>query len=251
MGQNLLAQETDTSFVTKTKEFRAFGNTWYYQKYDDGTSTLEVEEDYQKSSYRVTEPSKFQTELATDLGINIWTPQSNAPSVKPWGSWNVGLNWLGIYKASDNFHLKTGLGVSWYNFKFEDRNLIAVKTADGLAFDEFTEGTGTKSKISASFANVSLVPTVRSNDGKLSLGIGGYAGLRIGGRGKFVYEDNEGQKQKIYEKSNMFVNNFRYGGRVEIGVGDVNLFFNYDLNDLFETGKGPEVNAISFGLIFI
>jgi len=28
------------------------------------------------------------------------------------------------------------------------------------------------------------------------------------------------------------------------------MFFNYDLNDVFESGKGPELNAISFGLIF-
>jgi hypothetical protein len=48
----------------------------------------------------------------------------------------------------------------------------------------------------------------------------------------------------------MYANNFRYGGRVEIGIADFNMFFNYDLNDVFESGKGPELNAISFGLIF-
>jgi hypothetical protein len=31
-------------------------------------------------------------------------------------------------------------------------------------------------------------------------------------------------------------------------VGDVNLFFNYDFNEMFQTNKGPQVNTISFGL---
>ena len=28
------------------------------------------------------------------------------------------------------------------------------------------------------------------------------------------------------------------------------LFFNYDLNELFAEGKGPKLNAFSFGVIF-
>ena len=168
--------------------------------------------------------------------------------MKPWGSWYVALNSTGTWKPSKNFHLKSSIGVSWYNFKFEDKNQIAVKTPDGLDFQEFIEGTGTKSKISASYANFTLVPTIRSNDGNFRFGAGGYAGLRIGGRGKFVYDDENGDKKKQYENSNMYVENFRYGLRSEIGIGDVTLFFNYDLNDLFQAGKGPEFQAMSFGI---
>jgi len=58
----------------------------------------------------------------------------------------------------------------------------------------------------------------------------------------------DGDKQKVFTKSNMYVENFRYGLRGEIGVGDVTFFFNYDLNDLFQPGLGPELQAISFGL---
>ncbi len=243
--------EMDTTFLKKKKVYKAFGNTWYYYKYDDGHFSIQVEDDPKLEEYQVYRAKKFQSEIGVDLGKNIWSPTDIAPSVKPWGSWNVGLNLVGINKFSKNFHLKSGIGVSWYNFKLEERNLIALKTPDGVQFDEFTEGTGTKSKISASFANLTVVPTIRSNNGKLRLGVGGYAGLRIGGRGKFVYDDAAGNSQKIFEKSNMFVNNFRYGGRVELGIGDIDLFFNYDLNELFEPGMGPKVNAISFGLIFI
>ena len=48
----------------------------------------------------------------------------------------------------------------------------------------------------------------------------------------------------------MYAQNFRYGLRTEIGVGDVNVFLTYDLNNFFMTEKGPEVQAISFGVAF-
>jgi len=245
----LTAQSTDSSNVEKKKVYTIFGNTWFYEKYEDGTSALEMEaKDY--NQYKSNHKSgKFSSDLEVDLGMNIWSPTDIAPEVKPWGSWNVNLNMVGTYKASKNFHLKTGIGASFYNFKLENTDLIAVKTPSGISFEELTEGTGTKSKISASYANISLVPTILTNDGKLRLGIGGYAGMRLGGRGKFVYDDNNGDKQKIYEKSNMYASNFRYGGRVEVGVDDFNLFFNYDFNEVFESGKGPKLNAISFGVI--
>ncbi len=246
---SLTAQSTDSTSVKKKKSYTVFGNTWHYEKYEDGTSSLEMEAENYNNYHSDHKPSKFSSDMEVDLGMNIWSPTDNAPQVKPWGSWNVNLAMVGTYKASKNFHLKTGIGASFYNFKLEDTDLIAVKTPDGISFEEFTGGTGTKSKISASYANVSLVPTLLTNDGKLRIGIGGYAGLRLGGRGKFVYDDADGEKQKTYEKSNMYASNFRYGGRVEIGVDDFNLFFNYDLNEVFESGKGPALNAISFGII--
>jgi len=248
--QGVMAQETDSVKVKKKMVYTMFGKTWNYEKYEDGTSSFELEsEDY--NNYQSNKKlSKFSSNLEVDLGMNLWSPTDIAPQVKRWGSWNVNLNLVGTYKASKNFHLRTGLGVSWYNFKLEDTDLIAVKNPEGISFEEFTAGEGTKSKISASYANLTLVPTVLTNNGKLRLGIGGYAGIRLGGRGKFEYDDLNGDRQKVYEKSNMYANNFRYGGRVEIGISDFNMFFNYDLNDVFEAGKGPEINAISFGLIF-
>jgi hypothetical protein len=248
--QGVMAQETDSVKVKKKMVYTMFGKIWNYEKYEDGTSSFEMESEDYNNNQSNKKLSKFSSNLEVDLGMNLWSPTDIAPQVKPWGSWNVNLNMVSTYKASKKFHLRTGLGVSWYNFKLEDTDLIAVKNSEGISFEEFTAGEGTKSKISASYANLTLVPTVLTNNGKLRLGIGGYAGIRLGGRGKFVYDDVNGDRQKVYEKSNMYANNFRYGGRVEIGISDFNMFFNYDLNDVFEAGKGPEINAISFGLIF-
>jgi hypothetical protein len=42
----------------------------------------------------------------------------------------------------------------------------------------------------------------------------------------------------------------RYGLRGQIGFNDIDLFVNYDMNDLFTEGKGPQLNAFSFGITF-
>lgn len=255
----IFAQEKTAMQGEKTKVYTLFGKSWQVTKFSDGTKTYEWDiENIDYSNYQSPpKSSKFSYNfLESEVGINIWPSNQGAPAVKPWGSWYVGLNSTGTWKPSKNFHLKSSLGVSWYNFKFEDRDIIAHKTPAGLEFRDFRDdtglpiGTGAKSKISASFVNMTLMPSVRTNDGNFRFGVGGYAGMRLGGRGKFVYEDADGEKNKQYEKSNMYFENFRYGLRSEIGVGDFTLFFNKDLNNLFQAGKGPELKAMSFGIIF-
>lgn len=242
------SQENRT--VVKSKNLHFFGEDWTYQKYSDGTKSFEVEDKNWNDTTWIEKNSKYSGDIVTDLGINLWNPSDRTPAVKPWGSWNVEVKYLSQYKATKNFHLNTSLGVNWFNYKFEDRDQIAIRTPNGIEWEEFTEGVGTKSKISASYANLTFVPTLVSNNGKIRFGVGAYGGLRLGGRGKFVYEDADGNSKKQFDKANMFAENFRYGLRTEIGIGDVNLFLTYDLNDFFIAGKGPEVQAISFGVSF-
>ncbi|GAA0879427.1 hypothetical protein GCM10009119_23950 [Algoriphagus jejuensis] len=250
------AQSTDsTKTVSKEKQYTVMGKSWKVVVFEDGSKSYEWEideEDY--TNYHSEKSSKFDYNfLETEVGINIWPEDKGAPQVKPWGSWFVSLQSAGIWKASKNFHLRSTLGVSWYNFKFEDENIYALKTADGLEFVDYTEviddpnADPIKSKISASYATLTVIPTVLTSNRKMRFGAGAYAGFRLGGRGKFVYE-SEGEKEKDFTKSNMYVENFRYGLRSEIGIGDVTLFFNYDLNDLFQAGLGPELQAMSFGI---
>lgn len=249
LSQAFAQSEPDTVIYTKTKVIKVFGNTWTYKQKEDGKWILDIQEDDEVKISDIHQKRRFTANLDTELGINQVTPTDQMPTVKPWGSWYYAINVLGTTKVSKNFHLYSSIGVNWYNFKLEDRSQIAIKTPDGIDWEEFAgPGTGTKSKISASYLNFTLVPTILTNNQKLRLGLGGYAGVRIGGRGKFVYDDESGDKQKQFEKSNMYAENFRYGARAEIGVSDVTLFFNYDLNNLFQENLGPEVQALSFGI---
>ncbi|WP_215224487.1 porin family protein [Echinicola shivajiensis] len=245
-----IAQESDEKEVVKVKNFRLFGNQWIYEKYADRSWTINTE-GCSDVSVEIDGAKKrnYEKRFNIDLGINTWVNDPSSPTVKAWGSWNVGLNYQHVYPLGKHFTFNPALGVSWYNFKLEDSDLIPLKTNDGVVFEPFEDGEGTKSKTSSSYANLSLIPSYHSENGKIRIGLGPYIGYRLGGRGKFVYEDEEGKSHKKYEKSNMFSSNLRYGGRLTLGVGEIDFYLNYDLNPVFQTGKGPEVNALSFGII--
>ncbi|SIT06249.1 outer membrane beta-barrel protein [Belliella pelovolcani] len=245
----IMAQEQDTvgKEVVKSRDFRMFGEEWHYEKYEDKTWSLTTEGgaiDMEGKKKR-----RHERSLNLDLGINTWLENDAAPQVKPWGSWMVGINYQHQYKLGKNFSLNPAIGVNWFNFKFEDRNLIAQRGADGILFEQFEDGEGTKSKITSSYVNLSFIPTFHTANGKFRFGVGPYAGYRLGGRGKFVFEDESGSRNKTFDRNNMFANNYRYGARLALGVGGTDFFFNYDLNEYFQKDKGPRVNAISFGII--
>jgi hypothetical protein len=203
-----------------------------------------------------------------DLGTNNFLkdgkfPDSeNAPyAVRPWGSWYVGLNSIQRTRVGRKFFIEWGAGVSWYNFKFQNSNIILQENDNGVEFIEDTRDVDfKKSKLSMSFVQASMVPVVdfggnsrkaRMWEGygnSFRIGLGPYIGYRIMSHTKVVY--NDGDREKDKNRDNFYLNNVRYGARLQLGYRSTDLFFNYDLNELFTTNKGPKLNAFSFGVIF-
>lgn len=204
-----------------------------------------------------------------DLGINNYVSSNgNFPdgnelyAVRPWGSWYVGVNSIQRTKLAKHFLLEWGLGASWYNFKFEQDNLIVDRNEFGVTFNEdLRDVDHIKSKLTASYINVSLIPVLDLGergkktrwwddyDSEFRFGVGPYAGYRIGSKSKHVFEE-DGHLIKDKIRNNFNLNNFRYGIRAQLGIRSTDFFLNYDLNDLFQANKGPKLNAISFGVIF-
>ncbi len=205
-----------------------------------------------------------------DLGTNNYLTDGKFPdetnelySVRPWGSWYVGLNQVMRTRVTRKFFIEWGAGVSWYNFKFQNDRTIITKNQDDISFSEdIRDFNFTKSKLTAAYINANLIPMIDfgGNRRKASLfdgyhsdsfriGMGPYVGYRIDSYSKLVYED-QGEKNKEHDHSNFFLNNLRYGARLQFGFNDVDLFFNYDMNELFVENKGPKLNAFSFGVTF-
>lgn len=203
-----------------------------------------------------------------DLGMNniledgSFPDESDGYAVRPWGSWYVGVASIQRSRVARNFFIEWGLGLNWYTFKFENNNTLIVKNDDGVVFmdDPRADVDFVKSKLSVSFIQASLIPVIDFNDryrkhrfwdghkDSFRIGIGPYAGYRISSHSKMVYRDDGRERDK--NKDSFHLNNFRYGVRLQVGYRSTDLFFNYDMNELFKEGKGPAVNALSFGLIF-
>jgi hypothetical protein len=203
-----------------------------------------------------------------DLGTNNYLSNGKFPdndnalySVRPWGSWYLAASSIQRTRLGSKLFIEWGVGMSWYNFKFQKDNIRIVKDDPGIQFIEDTSDADfKKSKLSVSYVNASLVPIIdfgghsrksRLWDGynnSFRIGLGPYIGYRISSHSKIVY--NDGHREKDKEHDNLYLNNFRYGMRLQLGYRATDIFFNYDMNELFATGKGPKLNAFSFGVIF-
>lgn len=209
--------------------------------------------------------------FTVEFGLNNYLSNGTFPSddnelyaVNPIVSWYVALGSMNSTHLAGPLSLDWGANVSWYNFKFENERTRIEKLDDGLLFyEDPTPGISPiKSKLVVPYLNVSLVPmfifgksrssdwepfSYHENDG-FRIGLGAYAGYRIGSRSKYVYKD-DGDRRREKEQTNYYLNNWRYGARLQIGFRGVDLFANYDLNELFVTDRGPQLNAFSFGII--
>ena len=231
-----------------------------------------------KYSYVQEETERTRHFLNLDFGTNNWLTKGSAPSesnepyaVKPWGSWYLGLNWLNKTWVSGPVFLEWGGGVGWYNWKLEDTDVMISKGDDQIEFNQVANNiNGQKSKLSATYINVSLVPMldfsrgskkVKATTGRsftfktyrksgFRIGAGMYAGYRMGSKSKFVYKE-DGKKDKTKESDHFYFQNFRYGVRGQVGFRSFDMFFLYDLNEVFATSRGPngiKLNAFTVGI---
>ena len=211
-----------------------------------------------------------------DIGMNNYLEKGKFPndnnenySVRPWGSWHLAIGTNYKSQISGKLFLEYGANVSWYNFKFENDDIRLEK--NNLETRFVPEGLTTdyvKSKLTTTHLNLSLIPTLDfgkkhsrnrniwdrwDNDNSdnyhrgFRIGIGGYAGYKLGSYAKYVVEEG-GKKQKSKDKDGFYLNNWRYGARVQLGYRGTDIFFNYDISELFTEGKGPSLNAFSFGI---
>jgi hypothetical protein len=233
---------------------------------DDGED--EDENEHKNHHWRKNKIGRTWQSTNVDLGINNYLsdnqfPDGNEPyAIRPWGSWYAAVNSIQRTRLSKNFFLEWGLGVSWYNFKFQKDNILVSKDDAGVHFTEDTRGLDyVKSKLAATYLNASLVPLIDvgnrgpkarmwdDHGSTFRIGLGPYVGYRIGSKSKLVYEEN-GDNEKEKNRDNFYLNNLRYGLRLQCGIRSTDFFFNYDMNELFAQNKGPKLNAISFGVIF-
>lgn len=228
-----------------------------------GSRGIRIERDNENKN---TFWTRTRHQIPIDFGLNNYFQNGNfgeTPTGKPyelrsWGSRYFAFGTMfktQIGGKKSPFLVQYGLEASWNNFMFSGDN-YALETRGGVDFPEY-ETSLDKSKLTAAYINLPLMVHLdfaENNKRGLKLAFGGYAGYRVGSYTKIVYHDG-GDRQKDKEHSNFRLNDWRYGVRAEIGIGEdrfasgLRLFFNYDINTLFtENSNLPQLNAFSFGV---
>lgn len=211
-----------------------------------------------KKIYTYASPRKgFHLDLGLDAyGYNQTKGYNSSDyNLRPLGSRYISIGAVAsaplVRKEKAGLHLDLGVDFSWYNLMFEGNNTV-VKESQALSFPVLLSPDGDeialkKSKLTVPYVNLSLMPTLNLRKAFIShISAGVYGGYRLGGYTKTKRSDN-GDKERI--KGGYFLNDWRYGLSAEIGIRHfVDFFFNYDLNALYQDGRGPEVRMISFGI---
>jgi hypothetical protein len=217
---------------------------------DDSTTT---------SSQRSDRPSRWYRNsnegFMVALGMNAfavkdaagYNPDDLALRYVPWKYVSIGFAQAPTLIRGEKaaLQVRVGVDVSWYNFMFEGNRLIRQGT-DRVEFPTSPDNLE-KSKLSVSYLNFSLMPKLAFRRGFIShLSAGGYVGYRMGSHSKQKVDEG-----RTKERSNFYLSDLRYGWGAELGLRKfLDLFVQYDLNPLFRSGRGPEINAFSVGFRF-
>lgn len=227
------------------------------QEEDDEDDTDDWEDDH-RNNYN-------HTEFSMDFGFNTFLEGGKIPArydspygLRPLGSRYVAFSVLRnqqIGGEKSPFYLRWGLELAWNNFMFEGDN-YAVQKPEGVTFPVYTNASGNpvkldKSKLTVCYLSIPVVPTLQfyNKHGRRTfrIGAGGYAGIRLASYTKVKYQEGDNSVTR-HEHGHFFLNDFRYGLMAQVGVRGLSVFAKYDLNPLFSTNKGPELNTLSVGL---
>ena len=225
----------------------------------EGDERDQNDRDYESAKRRKRDRDGASFDYGLSIGLNNFIRQSVNPAyledsydLRPIGSRYVALS-SGVMPTLirgkyASLKLYFGVEVAWNNFMFEGNN-VAEKTPAGVAFPDAGRDLQ-KSKLTVCTIGVPVVPRVTfyNSDGRkiCHLGVGGYVNYRLDSYRKI--KEADGGKDRRH--SDFYLNNYRYGLMAHLGLRSVDFFVKYDLSPLFQTDKGPDVRALSFGIGF-
>jgi hypothetical protein len=221
-----------------------------------------------KKTARPTIPGSF----IFDLGVNRAINSPSTWNQGFWGSRTVNFYYqYSMRIAKSKFSFNPGLGLSLERWKFTDGatlydTLELVSFPNGAVSPNQTEQynlissglvfpkNANKSMLIANYFEIPIEFRFDTNPEDLgrsfNVSLGGRVGFLFDAFTKVKYRDL-GEDIKVKTKMNHGLSTFRYGVYSRVGLGGFNLFFYYNLSDMFEKEKGPlgkDFNSFTTGI---
>jgi hypothetical protein len=147
--------------------------------------------------------------------------------------------------------LTTGLGFQWNRYGLQ-KNVDVLANADSIYAVNNTTVTLNKNLLRSTYLQIPLLfefNTNKDEDKSWHLSLGVVGGVRLGSCLKTKWE-TDGKPLKAKTKDDFNFNSLAANAYAQIGYGNVGLFVQYGLTDVFRAGKGPVLSPVSGGLIF-
>ncbi|MDA3868107.1 MAG: outer membrane beta-barrel protein, partial [Salinivirgaceae bacterium] len=151
---------------------------------------------------------------------------------------NLQLIDIAIPIVKDRIGLVSGLGISWNNYRFENKTHVLQNDSSVLYYDTINQDFN-KNKLTTTYlmAPLALEFHFPSADKEIWVLAGAFAELKMGSYVKHVTTD--GDKEKA--KEDFHLNTFRYGLRAQVGVNSWSIYCSYTMTPLFKKDEGPEL----------
>ncbi len=157
----------------------------------------------------------------------------------------------GFSFSFEKYALDTALTLNYRQNELDGTQSVIL---DSIGNNIIGNGVVEKTKFEANYVNIPIEFRYYFNKDKIGRGFflaaGGSVGYLLSGKTKIKYTENE-QTKKIKRKEGFELNQFRYGFHARMGIAGFGAFFNYDVSELFNPGKGPQditANPFRFGL---
>lgn len=184
-----------------------------------------------------------------DLGkendyLEVQYPQSRTLSI------NFIEQKLRLFK--DYVGINTGAGIQWNSYQLaNDYSLSSTKDTLFAVIDSSINLK--KNKFRTTWLNVPLLlefNTSKEQKHNVHLAAGVVGGLHIGTMYKQKFT-SDGVSSRYKTKNDFNVAPYKLEAMVRLGYGSFNLFASYQLTELFDKGKGPELYPFTLGLTLV
>lgn len=182
-----------------------------------------------------------------EFGFNR-APGSNSDfSEAFWGSRTINIYYQYDFRIlKSGFSFVPGIGVSLERFKFKNGRTLAYSQPDDILRLMTHTDAGypgmRKSQLITNFVEVPLEICYRTNPEDPARSFKISAGYRIGylydAYTKLKYKEDHEVRQ-LKNKQFFNLSRFRHGVFGKVGAGNFSVFCYYNINPLFESGKGP------------
>ena len=143
-------------------------------------------------------------------------------------SWDISYNQYRLGKSS--FWFRTGISIDWSNLDFGSNNYISTfsqtpESGVGVTVLQDTSISRTRSRLTTSYLEIPLELIFngsKTGNRGLTIGVGGYLGLRMRTTRKMRFEDaNGGGLVNDLRRNRFYQNPFIYGLSVRLGYGNI------------------------------
>lgn len=156
-----------------------------------------------------------------------------------------------INLISQRLGLVTGMGISWNNYRFSNKNTVLTHDGEFNGYYDVNPARSyEKSKLVATYLRVPLMleyqtnSKMKANSFHISGGVVG--AVKIGSHSKIVYDGN-----KSKDRNDFYINPFKVDAIAKIGWGVINLYGTYSLTELFRNNKGPVAYPFEIGITLV